>query len=295
MKNSSYLENLGFSQNEAKVYTTLLKNKLLNGYEIAKLSGVPRSMVYEVISRLVDRGIVFRVEGETSYYAPLEYNKLIERIKKENESNIGKAEEYLKGLAGEEENHDYVMNIVGFDKFIRKAAALIDEAAEEISLSVWQNEFTLLKGGLIRAVERGVKVYLFTFEVIVLYLCVLFSYRISDASCLFPYRRLTLVVDNKQCLTGENSGDRSIFTYTQNHAIVSLATDEIVLNIFWYQYMEKKGLLRPRNTGEEFLQIIETLAKQLGISSDMTKNLMVYDFQRRKYDEDEGYRASQDS
>lgn len=287
MADENYLENLGFSQNEAKVYTTLLKNRMLNGYEIAKLSGVSRSLVYEVINRLVGRGILFRLEGEPSYYTPLEYDRLIERIKKENEGNINRAEEYLRSLSGEEDNHDYVMNIVGFDRFIKKAAALIDGALEEISLSVWQSEFELLREPLARAVERGVKVFLFTFEEITLEGAVLFSYRIKDASKLFPYRRLTLVVDAGQCLTGENSGDRSIFTYTRNHAIVSLATDEIVLNIFWYQYMEKRGLLRAGNTGEEFLQIIEMLAKELEISPDMTKNHMVYDFQRRKKRENE--------
>ena len=144
MGDTSYLENLGFSQNEAKVYTALLKNKLLNGYEIAKLSGVSRSLVYEVINRLVVKGVLFRLEGEPSYYTPLAYGKLIERMKREHENNINKAEEYLRNLAGEEESHDYVMNIVGIDKTIRKAAALIDGAQEEISLSVWPVSYTHL-------------------------------------------------------------------------------------------------------------------------------------------------------
>ena len=290
MGDASYLENLGFSQNEAKVYTALLKNKLLNGYEIAKISGVSRSLVYEVINRLVVKGVLFRLDGEPSYYTPLEYDKLIERMKREHENNINKAEEYLRNLAGEEESHDYVMNIVGIDKTIRKAAALIDGAQEEISLSVWQEEFMLLKGALRRAIERGVKIYLFTFEDIEMDGCVVFSYRISDASQLFPYRRLTLVVDSDQCLTGENSGDRSVFTYTKNHAIVSLATDEIVLNIFWFQYMKKKGCLCAGNTAKDFLHDIENMAKELNIGSDMTKNLMVYDFQRRMHGNEEGLR-----
>ena len=87
MGDTSYLENLGFSQNEAKVYTALLKNKLLNGYEIAKLSGVSRSLVYEVINRLVVKGVLFRLEGEPSYYTPLAYGKLIERMKREHEKS----------------------------------------------------------------------------------------------------------------------------------------------------------------------------------------------------------------
>ncbi len=45
MNNYEFLEKLGFSSNEAKVYGTLIKHKVLNGYEIAKLSGVARSLV----------------------------------------------------------------------------------------------------------------------------------------------------------------------------------------------------------------------------------------------------------
>ena len=56
MNSFEFLEKLGFSSNEAKVYGTLIKHKVLNGYEIAKLSGVARSLVYEVINRLVAKG-----------------------------------------------------------------------------------------------------------------------------------------------------------------------------------------------------------------------------------------------
>jgi len=92
------LEGLGFSQNEEKVYTTLLRNKMLNGYEIAKLSGVSRSLVYEVVNRLVGKGILIRLEGEPNYYIPLEYDKLIARMKKESEEAIDRAEEFLEHL-----------------------------------------------------------------------------------------------------------------------------------------------------------------------------------------------------
>ncbi len=286
MAEHDYLEKLGFSQNEAKVYITLLRNKRLNGYEIAKLSGVSRSLVYEVVNRLVGKGILLRLEGEPNYYIPLEYEKLMARIKRENEENIGRAEAFLKGLAQGEEIRDYVLNIVGYDKFMKKAAALIDSAEEEISLSIWHNELSVLRQALEHAVKRGVKVYIFSFQEIELEGAVLFSYGIVDAARLFPYRRMTLIVDNIQCVNGESGGAEDIYTYTRNHAIVSLAIDEIVLNIFWYKYIEKQGLLHRGITSREFLQAIAALAGELGINEDMTKNFMVYDFQRR-YEENE--------
>ena len=77
MNSFEFLEKLGFSSNEAKVYGTLIKHKVLNGYEIAKLSGVARSLVYEVINRLIAKGAVIRIDGEPNFYKPIEYQELI--------------------------------------------------------------------------------------------------------------------------------------------------------------------------------------------------------------------------
>lgn len=54
----SFLTNLGFSLNEAKVYVSLIECGTMNGYEIAKASGVSRSLVYGVIERLAAKGYI---------------------------------------------------------------------------------------------------------------------------------------------------------------------------------------------------------------------------------------------
>ena len=139
------MEKLGFSSNEAKVYGTLIKYKVLNGYEIAKLSGVARSLVYEVINRLIAKGAVIRIDGEPNFYKPIEYQDLIRSIKEENEKNIACAERELQQLATENADVDYVMNIVGEEKYVAKAKELIDSAQAEISLSIWRESFEVLR------------------------------------------------------------------------------------------------------------------------------------------------------
>lgn len=280
MEDWSCLERLGFSANEAKIYLTLLKHRLLNGYEISKFSGVSRASVYDVISRMVNKGLILKVDGEPNYYRPLEYEKLIENIRRETRSGIERAEEVFRSVSSTEPQDDYVLNIVGFDRFIAKARELIDGAAEEISLSVWQREFDLLKDALRRAAGRGVKVYIFSFEPVGLEGATVFSYRIRDVHNLFPYRRTALIADNRQALVGESRADRGIFTCTKNHAVVSLATDELVLNIFWHRYMEKRALLGEENTSADFLRVMDKLAGELGINEDMTKNMQVFNYQR---------------
>ena len=59
---------------------------------------------------------------------------------------------------------DYVMNIVGEEKYVAKAKKLIDSAQAEISLSIWREPFEVLRSNIRKAISRGVKVYIFTFE-----------------------------------------------------------------------------------------------------------------------------------
>ena len=243
-----FLTKVGFSLNEAKVYVTLLQNKALNGYEIAKLSGVSRSLVYDVIERLLNKGFIIKSAGAVNYYVALDYNKALEKIDNENRKNLLNAETNLKLLSKKDNDNEFIFNIRGFDKFLEKAKEKIKLAKKEISLSIWKQDFAYLRDDLSKALRRGVKVYIFSFEDITLDNAEIFTYKVKDASNLFPYRRISLIIDNNDTFIGENIGDKSVSIYTKNQAISSLAIDEIVLNIFWFKLIKKNSLLERCST-----------------------------------------------
>ena len=274
-----FLIKVGFSLNEAKVYVTLLQNKALNGYEIAKLSGVSRSLVYDVIERLLNKGFIIKSEGAVNYYVALDYNKALEKIDNENRKNLLNAEANLKLLSKKDNDNEFIFNIRGFDKFIEKAKEKIKLAKKEISLSIWKQDFAFLRDDLSKALRRGVKVYIFSFEDIILDNAEIFAYKVKDASNLFPYRRISLIIDNNDTFIGENIGDKSVSIYTKNQAISSLAIDEIVLNIFWFKLIKKNSLLERCSTSKGFLEVLNILRKEMDITPNMTKNFMVFNFQ----------------
>lgn len=274
-----FLTKVGFSLNEAKVYVTLLQNKALNGYEIAKLSGVSRSLVYDVIERLLNKGFIIKSAGAVNYYVALDYNKVFEKIDNENRKNLLNAETNLKLLSKKDNDNEFIFNIRGFDKFIEKAKEKIKLAKQEISLSIWKQDFAYLRDDLSKALRRGVKVYIFSFEDITLDNAEIFTYKVKDASNLFPYRRISLIIDNNDTFIGENIGDKSVSIYTKNQAISSLAIDEIVLNIFWFKLIKKNSLLERCSTSNGFLEVLEVLRKEMDITPNMTKNFMVFNFQ----------------
>ncbi len=274
-----FLTKVGFSLNEAKVYVTLLQNKALNGYEIAKLSGVSRSLVYDVIERLLNKGFIIKSAGAVNYYVALDYNKALEKIDNENRKNLLNAETNLKLLSKKDNDNEFIFNIRGFDNFIEKAKEKIKLAKKEISLSIWKQDFAYLRDDLSKALRRGVKVYIFSFEDITLDNAEIFTYKVKDASNLFPYRRISLIIDNNDTFIGENIGDKSVSIYTKNQAISSLAIDEIVLNIFWFKLIKKNSLLERCSTSKGFLEVLEVLRKEMDITPNMTKNFMVFNFQ----------------
>ena len=278
-ENFKFLLEIGFTLNEAKVYLTLLQNRYLNGYEISKLSKVSRSLVYNVIDRLVAKGFVLKSEGQINYYCALPYEKVIERIKNDNINKLNIAREKLKNYSRIENESEYIFNIKGIDEFFSKANDLILNAKKEISISIWKEDFPKIEESLLIAAKKGIKIYIFSFSNITFPSAEIFSYQLKDPNSLFPYRRISIVVDGKEVIIGENAGDKSICVLSKNHALVSMTTDEIVLNIFWLKYIKSKGLLKNNDTSDEFLTLLNKLREDLGISLDMTKNYLVFNFQ----------------
>jgi HTH-type transcriptional regulator, sugar sensing transcriptional regulator len=76
------LQRLGFSQYEIQVYTEVLKNFPITGYEISKRSDVPRAMIYEVVAKLLKKGAVYTATLVPLTYVPLPAKELINRLRK---------------------------------------------------------------------------------------------------------------------------------------------------------------------------------------------------------------------
>ena len=71
MEEAAIIEQLtlfGLSRQEAAIYLCLLKNEELTGYEVAKLTGISRSNVYNGLASLVEHGAAYVIEGTSSKY-----------------------------------------------------------------------------------------------------------------------------------------------------------------------------------------------------------------------------------
>jgi HTH-type transcriptional regulator, sugar sensing transcriptional regulator len=156
------LVKIGFSEYEAKAYVALLRKNPVTGYELSKLSGVPRSMIYEVLGKLTARGaaITLYKEGVTKH-APMPAAELLEKLRQEYEGVISSLQADLVALTATSDL-EYVWNIEGEDNVVAKAREAISQAQSRIHLALSPVVFSPLKPALREAIERGLRVVVYT-------------------------------------------------------------------------------------------------------------------------------------
>jgi HTH-type transcriptional regulator, sugar sensing transcriptional regulator len=72
---------LGLTERESKVYITLLSKKSFTSSELQKTAGIPRTKIYEVLFKMIDKGIcVERRVGKVKYYEAVEPKKALHKI-----------------------------------------------------------------------------------------------------------------------------------------------------------------------------------------------------------------------
>ncbi len=127
------LMDLGLSQNESKIYLSLLETGFSNPTKIAEASGVHRVNVYDSVNKLKEKGLISEVvkEGKRCFQAaPPESLKNILREKEMQLNKIIPELELQKKLAEHQhqvemyEGHDFIRNM--FIRFLEKKEDILD-------------------------------------------------------------------------------------------------------------------------------------------------------------------------
>lgn len=148
---------LGFNIYEAKAYIAMLgKINPLTAYEIGKLSGVPRSKVYEVVDRLFQKQIIVKVDENPNRYLPVDPDEVLSNF----ESSFNSCISFLRAEMSQLERGetiDYIFNIFGKETIIQRARNMINSASSSILVAVDGTMLRILEGELKTAEARGVE------------------------------------------------------------------------------------------------------------------------------------------
>ena len=132
---------IGFTEYEAKAYVALLRLGPTTGYQTAKESGVPRSMVYEILNKLAARGaVVTQSLAETVRYAPVPPERFLERIQRELEDNVAALTRELESLPAASDVPGSTWNLVGRKNILAYAGQMIERAQNEVILLVGDDD-----------------------------------------------------------------------------------------------------------------------------------------------------------
>ncbi|GAB3738312.1 TrmB family transcriptional regulator [Microlunatus parietis] len=157
------LAELGFSSQEARVYLALLQHPSATGYEVAKIAGLQRANVYQVLSGLTDRGVVDRVsDGTPGRFVAHPPAAVLGRIKRQTAERADSLIADLAAVAAPREQAGF-FSLRDRESVIDRAASLVAEARTRVAVCAWADDLEWLAPGLRAAAQSGRQVVINVF------------------------------------------------------------------------------------------------------------------------------------
>lgn len=235
------LEKLGFSSYEARVYIGLLKSNPVTGYQLSKLSGVPRSRIYETLDRLTARGYAVALQSDPMEFKPLAVKELLVQLQEQFDGALSTLDQELSQISTNQENES-TWNLRGRDAILQRARAMITRAQESVYVVGWGETLVNIKPVLVETFQRGVRL-------------VVISCGDFEMSCGQHYRHafeaelvsqcdttINLVVDGMEVLIGSTQPvDTCEAAWSHNQALIQITEEYIRHEVYLQKVVERFG------------------------------------------------------
>ena len=229
------LNQMGFTNYEAKAYLALVKNNPATGYEISNVAHVPRSVIYSTLRKLESRGFVTSVHEKPRRYIPLSPKQLLSRMESDFTEKMGLLREELMDYVEMPETEGF-WNIRGYDNMLQIARSNIQEAENLICISGWKREIQELQEDLLKAKDRGVEIIIFSFNEIEKDYGRVYDYGINEEELREIWKpKLIVVTDSEELIMGSAIKEKNQQAiWTENRAVLNIALNYIILDITLY-------------------------------------------------------------
>ena len=218
MNNIDLLMNFGLTRHEARIYTFLFSEGKLNGYEVAKITGISRSNTYTALAGLVDKGAAYTIEENSVYYVPVP----VEEFCNNKIRYMNDIKNKLINSMPKKRNkvHGYI-SIKGEQNILNKLNNMINDAKERVYLCLSLGKLEKYRNQLQELVDKKIKVVIITD----------FSFDIKGAKVYYSNineKTIRVIVDSQHVLTGEiEDKDNSTCLYSSNNNLVEVFKESL--------------------------------------------------------------------
>lgn len=190
----------------------------LNGYEVAKITGISRSNTYTSLAALVDKGCAFVIEGQTTRYSPVPIEEFCNnKIRKLQEVK----QELIKNIPAKRDGNEGYVTIKGESHILDKMKNMVSEAKERVYLSVSEQILSIILAEIKAAIDRGIKTVLITNKPFCLEGATVYSTEKSR-------QEIRLIVDSTNVLTCDiDDGEYSTCLYSRKKNLIDLLKDSL--------------------------------------------------------------------
>ncbi|MGL4563564.1 MAG: TrmB family transcriptional regulator [Brevinema sp.] len=205
-------EELGLSRNEAAVYIALLNNHPVTGYKLAKDSGILRPVVYEMLTRLVEKGGVKIVKSSPEQYSPISPESFLATLEKRFTDARSYLVDRLSQVSEEEVQNDDFWTIYNKDSIITNIQECLLKAHHQILFYCNNDQYAFhFKDIFSKKVASGIKVIGYSYRSLNLPSSDLYSYNIDKniKDPHIPDERILIVVDKKYSVIADMDASKA--------------------------------------------------------------------------------------
>ncbi|MCX7820481.1 MAG: hypothetical protein N2258_02265 [Brevinematales bacterium] len=260
-------EKLGLSPNEAKVYLALLEQHPITGYQLSKISGILRPVVYEMLNRLVEKGGARIIKSNPDTYIPVEIDEFLKNI----ESEFNESKKNISKILRESvvvDNTDFFWNIIGKKNILNSIFSMIERAEEEIY--IWLSEQEVLDeilDDLERKLKNNVNINIFSYYSLETKGITIYSYQVEKYFKVeeFLENSLIITIDRKEAMVVNFSDERTAKgVYSKNNVIVEATRRTIINQIYLYRFWRFFGTDRIKTLiTDDDRKLLEKIEKHL--------------------------------
>lgn len=243
----SLLKNFNFTESESKIYIALLQNGPRSGYEVSKISGVPRSKVYNILELLIQKGAVVVTHIErSSLYKAESVECVTSRLRKEHEEILLELESELMHF-DEEIDNEQIWNIKGYGNLISKCINIIKNAQKQVLIQVWVDDLGKeLEEALYKKQEELEKVVIILYDkkeeyktkIPTFYKHGFESNKLEDTGG----RWITITIDSNEMFYATIKNEKvAEGIYTKNASMVFFATEYIKHDAYCIKLIDAMG------------------------------------------------------